>query len=126
MAEFPSDLRYTTDHEWVAVQDSIARVGITQYATEALSDVVFASLPTAGTQVQAGDSVAELESTKSVSEVYAPVTGVVCHINDAASDNPEIINEDPYGEGWLFEIEMTNPDELESMLTAAAYIEQLT
>jgi len=126
MADYPEDLNYTSDHEWVKTgNDSIVRVGITAFATEALGDIVFASLPSVGDEVEAGDSIAELESTKSVSEVFTPVTGVVSEINEALADNPELINEDPYGDGWLFEVDMADETQLDDLLDVTAYTGQL-
>ncbi|MCL2784123.1 MAG: glycine cleavage system protein GcvH [Propionibacteriaceae bacterium] len=127
MSEYPDDLGYTAEHEWVkAGNDTRVRVGITSFAAEALGDIVFAALPQLGDEIEAGDAVGELESTKSVSEVYSPVTGVICAINEVAADTPEIINEDPYGDGWLFEVDMSDLEELNSLLDAPAYAGQLT
>jgi len=126
MSEYPEDLTYTPDHEWVlAGNDDVVRVGVTAYAVEALSDIVFAALPTPGQEVEAGDAVAELESTKSVSEVFSPVSGVIARVNDLVTDRPELINEDPYGSGWLFEVELSDPAELEDLLDVTAYTEHL-
>ncbi|MDR0283503.1 MAG: glycine cleavage system protein GcvH [Propionibacteriaceae bacterium] len=126
MTDYPEDLSYTTDHEWVKVgNESIARVGITSYAAEALGDIVFVSLPGAGDEVNAGDAVAELESTKSVSEVFAPVQGVVCAVNTELEDHPELVSQDPFGAGWLFEIELGDPAQLEDLLDANTYTGQL-
>ena len=121
----PPDLRYTSEHEWVRILDdsSSVRVGITDFAQDALGDVVYVDLPDAGTTVAASDSVGELESTKSVSEMYAPVSGTVTVVNEALADNPQLLNEDPYGDGWLCEIEMSNRDEIDAMMDAAAYTE---
>lgn len=121
----PHDLRYTSEHEWVRVLDdsSRVRVGITDFAQDALGDVVYVDLPATGSTVAASDSVGELESTKSVSEMYAPVSGTVSMVNEALADNPQLLNEDPYGDGWLCEIEMSNPDEIGAMMDAAAYTE---
>ena len=123
MAEVPVELQYTSDHEWVRRgEDNIVRVGVTAHATEQLGDIVYVSLPTVGAQVVAGDSCAELESTKSVSDVLAPVTGVVTAINEALAEAPEAINAEPYGDGWLFEVEADDPDEAAGqLLDAAAY-----
>lgn len=119
---FPEDLRYSEKHEWVRVGNgAVVRVGITAYAAEALGDVVFASLPQVGEVVAADDSCAEVESTKSVSEVYAPVSGVVTAVNEVLTASPETINADPYGDGWLFELESTDAAELEELLDAGAY-----
>lgn len=119
----PEDLRYSSEHEWARRLDggSRVRIGITDYAQDALGDVVFVDLPGVGDAVGGGDSVGELESTKSVSEMYAPVSGTVAAINDALADNPQLLNEDPYGEGWLCEIDMSDPSEFDAMMDAAAY-----
>ncbi len=121
----PQDLRYTAEHEWVRVIDDgpRVRVGITDFAQDALGDVVYVDLPAAGTTVAASESVGELESTKSVSEMYAPVSGTVVSVNEALTDNPQLLNEDPYGDGWLCEIEMSNTDDIGAMMDAAAYTE---
>ncbi|NLH68628.1 MAG: glycine cleavage system protein GcvH [Brooklawnia sp.] len=123
MSELPDDLRYSTEHEWVRVEGSVARVGVTDYATSEMGDIVYVSLPTVGSSVVVGDACGELESTKSVSDVFAPVSGVVTSVNDAAADEPESIGEDPYGEGWLFDIELSDPSELDDLLDADGYAE---
>ncbi|MCL2483169.1 MAG: glycine cleavage system protein GcvH [Propionibacteriaceae bacterium] len=126
MAEYPEDLSYTPDHEWVKNgNEAVARIGITGYAAESLGDIVFVSLPAVGDEVSKGDSIAELESTKSVSEVFTPVSGVVSRVNDSLADAPDLLNSDPYGDGWLFEVEMSDVDELEELLDMAAYTSQL-
>lgn len=126
MADYPEDLNYTADHEWVKTgNDSIVRVGITGYAAESLGDIVYASLPSLGDEVAAGDSIMELESTKSVSEVFSPVDGVICMINEAVADSPDLINSDPYGDGWLFEVEITDEEQLDDLLDVNAYTSQL-
>lgn len=117
----PTTLRYSSDHEWVSVEGNRARVGITHYAQDALGDVVYVQVPEVGSQVTAGDSVGEVESTKSVSDVYAPVSGTVVAINDALADAPETLNNDPYGAGWLCEIELSDAGELDDLLDARAY-----
>ncbi len=118
----PDDLRYSTEHEWARrVDGDKVRVGITDFAQDALGDVVYVDLPAVGTSVSSGESVGELESTKSVSEMYAPVSGSVTASNDALADQPELLNTDPYGDGWLIEIAMSNPAELDAMMDAAAY-----
>ena len=119
--QLPEHLRYSSDHEWVQVDGNRARVGITDYAQDALGDIVYVQLPTLGATVSAGDSFGEVESTKSVSDIYAPVSGTVVAINDALGDAPETINRDPYGAGWLCEIEISDASELEALLDAAAY-----
>lgn len=119
--QFPDHLRYSKDHEWIAVDGTTAKVGITDYAQDALGDVVFVQLPTVGATVSAGDGFGEVESTKSVSDVYAPVTGKVVAVNDALADRPELLNSDPYGEGWICVIECGDVAELSDLLDAAAY-----
>ncbi|MGH9108060.1 MAG: glycine cleavage system protein GcvH [Acidimicrobiales bacterium] len=119
--ETPDDRRYSTDHEWARAEGSRIRVGITDYAQGALGDVVFVDLPSVGTTVAAGDVLGEVESTKSVSEVYAPVAGTVAAVNDAVADAPEKLNQDPYGVGWLCELEVAGADVLDGLLDAAAY-----
>lgn len=117
----PPALRYTNDHEWVAVEGSRARIGITDYAQEALGDVVFVQAPKVGESVSAGDSFSEVESTKSVSDIYAPVSGTIVAVNDQLSSAPELLNSDPYGDGWICEIEMSNPSDLDALLDAVGY-----
>lgn len=119
--QIPDDLRYSSDHEWVRVDGGRARVGITDYAQDALGDVVFVDLPEVGAAVAAGASISEVESTKSVSDIYAPLTGTIVEANADLSDAPERLNEDPYGEGWIFTIELSDPAELDGLLDAAAY-----
>ncbi len=121
----PDDLRYSTDHEWARPGEGRVRVGITDYAQDALGDVVFVDLPEVGKTVAAGDALGEVESTKSVSEVYAPVAGRVVAVNDALSGAPEKLNQDPYGEGWLCEIELAGTGDLAGLMDAAGY-RQLT
>jgi glycine cleavage system H protein len=117
----PDDLKYTREHEWVRVTGSTVRIGITDFAAEALGDIVFVSLPESGAAVTAGESFGEVESTKSVSDVYAPVAGTVARRNEALDDQPELINSDPYGEGWMVEIEITDPSSVDGLLDADAY-----
>jgi len=122
----PEDLRYTAEHEWVRpVDDGRVRIGITDYAQEALGDVVFVSLPETGSTLSAGQAFGEVESTKSVSEIYAPVAGEVVARNESLQSRPELVNADPYGEGWIVEIAPTDAGSLDTLLDAAAY-EQLT
>jgi glycine cleavage system H protein len=121
----PEDLRYSSDHEWARTVDDRIRVGITDYAQDALGDVVFVDLPTPGTSVEPGGMIGEVESTKSVSEVYAPVAGEVVAINASLADAPEQLNADPYGEGWICEIVPSDPSSVDSLLDAAGY-RQLT
>jgi glycine cleavage system H protein len=119
----PQDLRYTSEHEWVRVLDGGAkvRVGITDFAQDALGDVVYVDLPAPGTEVAATEAVGELESTKSVSEMYAPVSGTIVAVNEALAEQPQLLNEDPYGDGWLCEIEVSDADQIGAMMDAAAY-----
>jgi glycine cleavage system H protein len=117
----PQELRYSRDHEWVRVDGSIARVGITDFAQESLGDVVFVQLPDVGLEIVAGASASEIESTKSVSDVYVPVSGVVQAVNVALADTPELVNQDPYGEGWILEVALADPAELDALLDADAY-----
>ena len=119
----PDDLRYSTDHEWVRFESDRVRMGITEYAQEALGDVVFVQVPSVGAAVTAGSSVGEVESTKSVSEVYTPVTGTVVEVNDDLGDAPERLNDDPYGEGWICVIDPADPTELDRLLDADGYRE---
>ncbi|GAB3142725.1 glycine cleavage system protein GcvH [Micromonospora sonneratiae] len=120
----PEDLRYTAEHEWVAGDGSgPVRVGITHFAQEALGDIVFVELPAEGAVLAAGESFGEVESTKSVSELYAPVTGTVVARNEALADTPDVINTDPYGAGWLVEIAPAEAASIDGLLTAAAYRE---
>lgn len=117
----PDDLRYSTDHEWVRVEGNQATIGITDYAQDALGDVVFVQIPAVGTVVSSGATFSEVESTKSVSDVYAPLSGKVVSVNDSLADAPEQLNSDPYGTGWVCVIEMSDPAELDGLLDAAAY-----
>jgi glycine cleavage system H protein len=119
--EFPDNLKYTKEHEWVAVDGTRARVGITDYAQDALGDIVYVQLPEVGATVAAMAPCAEVESTKSVSDIYAPVSGTIAEVNTALNDTPEIINQEPYGLGWLFDVEVGETSELESLLDASAY-----
>jgi glycine cleavage system H protein len=117
----PEDLRYTSDHEWVKLEGNRARVGITDYAQDALGDVVFVQLPEAGATVAAADPISEVESTKSVSDIYAPLSGTIVEINSELADSPQRLNEDPYGEGWICAIELSDPASFDQLLDAAAY-----
>ncbi len=120
--EYPQDLRYTAEHEWVrTASDGVVRIGITAFAQEALGDVVFVSLPAVGDTVTAGDSCGEVESTKSVSDVFAPVSGEVVAVNEALESAPELVNTDPYGQGWMYDIKLTDAAAERSLLDLAAY-----
>ena len=121
--DFPEALSYTNEHEWVEVleEGKVARVGITDFAQDALGDVVYVDIPEIGTEVRAGQPFGEVESTKSVSDVFAPVTGTVVQRNDKLGDEPALVNDAPYGDGWMVAIQMTDPSELAQLLTAEAY-----
>jgi glycine cleavage system H protein len=121
----PDDLRYSSDHEWARVVGTLVRVGVTDYAQDALGDVVFVELPSVGTEVAAGDPLGEVESTKSVSEIYAPVGGTVAAVNADLVSAPERLNQDPYGQGWICELEVADATVVSSLLDATAY-RQLT
>jgi len=126
MSDYPEDLKYSAEHEWVrSGNGSKVRIGITDYAAEQLGDIVFASLPALGDTVAAGDACGELESTKSVSDIFCPVPGVISAVNTLLESSPEIINSDPYGDGWLFELDLNDDADLEDLLDADAYAEQL-
>jgi glycine cleavage system H protein len=121
---YPDDLKYTTEHEWVRTPgsaDGSVRVGITHFAQDALGDIVYVQLPEVGDDLEAGSAVGELESTKSVSDVYAPVSGTVVSRNDALEQTPELVNSDPYGDGWLLELRPADPGAVDSLLSADDY-----
>jgi glycine cleavage system H protein len=119
--EFPEGLRYTREHEWAQPNGDVIRVGITDFAQDALGDVVYVDVPEVGTEVRAGEPFGEVESTKSVSDVYSPVTGTVVQRNDALADHPELVNSDPYGQGWMIVIQPTEPGDLGELMDASAY-----
>ena len=119
--EHPDGLRYSAEHEWVAVDGDRARIGITDFAQDALGDVVYVQLPEIGAVVAANASCAEVESTKSVSDIYSPVSGTVVEVNATLADAPEQLNQDPYGAGWIFVVKVSDPAELESLMDATAY-----
>lgn len=121
----PDELRYSSDHEWVRVEDGKLRIGITDYAQDALGDVVFVQVPEVGAAADAGESVGEVESTKSVSELYAPIAGRVVEVNTELDATPELLNSDPYGNGWIALVEPDDPAAVDALLDAAAY-RQLT
>jgi len=123
--EYPAELRYTSEHEWVRLEGDRVRVGITSHAQEALGDIVFVSLPAEGDTVSAGQSCGEVESTKSVSDLYAPLDGTVVARNDALDATPELVNSDPYGQGWMFEVTVADAAALDRLLTADQYRDQL-
>lgn len=117
----PDDLLYSTDHEWVRVDGNRVRIGITDYAQDALGDVVFVQVPEQGATVAAGAGISEVESTKSVSDIYAPVAGTIAEVNADLDDAPEKLNADPYGDGWICEIEVADPGAVSGLLDAEAY-----
>lgn len=117
----PSDLRYTSDHEWVRIEGDIATIGITDYAQDALGDVVFVQLPSLGSTVKAAASISEVESTKSVSDIYAPLSGEVIEVNDALEADPSVLNSDAYGKGWIFRVRISDSSEIEALLSASDY-----
>ncbi len=119
--QYPDDRKYSREHEWIAVTGDTAQVGITDYAQDALGDVVYVQLPDVGLDVVANASCAEVESTKSVSEIYSPVSGRITVVNEALTDTPELLNQDPYGDGWVFTIQLADPGEVDALMDAAAY-----
>ena len=119
--EFPEDLKYTKEHEWVLIEAGTATVGITDYAQDQLGDIVFVELPAVGDKVSKEDAFGVVESVKAVSDIYAPLSGKVLEVNDDLPDNPEMLNEDPYGDGWIIKIELTDPEESEDLMTSAEY-----
>ena len=121
MSDIPSDLHYTSEHEWISVEGSTATVGITAYAAEKLGDVVFVDLPAVGSTVAEGKVVGEIESTKSVGELFAPVQGTVAAVNDAVVATPELVNSDPYGGGWLYELVPADGSAIDGLMDSAAY-----
>ncbi|MGH2712153.1 MAG: glycine cleavage system protein GcvH [Actinomycetota bacterium] len=123
---YPEDLKYTSEHEWAAaLEGDRVRVGITDFAQDALGDVVYVEVPEEGTEVRAGEAFGEVESTKSVSDIFSPVSGTVVERNPSLSDSPELVNQDPYGEGWLVVIQMVNPSELDGLMSSQAYQQTL-
>jgi glycine cleavage system H protein len=123
--QVPADLKYTESHEWVRLENDMCRVGITEFAQSQLADLTFVDLPEVGSHVSSGDEVAVVESVKAASDVYAPISGEIMEVNDALSDSPEKINEDSFGDGWLFVIKPANAAELDKLLDAASYRELL-
>ena len=121
MVDIPDDLKYTKEHEWIRVEDEWVEIGITDYAQEALGEIVFVELPGEGDDVTKGDSFGGVESTKSVSDLYSPITGEVVEINEKLLDSPETINEDPYGSGWIIRVKMQDEDELDELMNAESY-----
>ncbi len=125
MSNVPSELKFLSSHEWVLVEDGIATIGVSDHAQELLGDLVFVELPELESSVSAGDSVAVIESVKAASDTYAPVSGEIIEVNDELEDSPERINDDPYGDGWMYKIKMEYPDEIGDLLDAEAYTESI-
>jgi glycine cleavage system H protein len=125
MANVPAELKYTTEHEWAKREGSLVRIGITHYAQEQLGDVVFVELPKVGARVTAHQSFGVVESVKAVSDLFAPVTGEVVEINDALPKKPEVVNQDPYGQGWMIAVKPSNPAEWDGLLSAQQYEQHL-
>lgn len=123
--EFPEGLKYSKEHEWVLVEDKIAIVGITEYAQQELGDIVYVELPEVGDKVVKDDPFGAVESVKAVSDVYAPISGTVVEVNDTLPDNPETINDDPYGDGWMIKVEMSDMDDLKDLMSAEEYAEYI-
>jgi glycine cleavage system H protein len=120
---FPEDLRYTNDHEWIRVEGNSGTIGITDYAQGELGDIVFVELPVVGRQLKQGESFGSVEAVKAVSDLYAPVTGEVVAVNPALEKTPEIVNKDPYGEGWMVKVKIANPGDVHSLFDAKKYME---
>jgi glycine cleavage system H protein len=125
MSEVPSELKFLSSHEWVLVEGNIATVGVSDHAQELLGDLVYVELPEQGSSIEAGDSVGVIESVKAASDTYAPVSGEVVEINEELENAPEKINQDPYGDGWMYKISMEDPEEAEALLDAEAYSEAI-
>jgi glycine cleavage system H protein len=119
--DFPDDLRYSAEHEWVRVDGTRAEVGITDFAQDTLGDIVYVQLPEVGAVLARNATCSEVESTKSVSDIYAPVAGTVVEVNEALTTTPEVVNSDPYGAGWMFRIELSDPGDLDALIDAVAY-----
>lgn len=123
MIEIPEDLRYTDEHEWARIEEELVVIGITDYAQDALGEIVYIELPSEGDEITKGDSFGGVESTKSVSDLYAPVSGEVVEVNESLLDSPEAINEDPYGDGWLIKVKLHDSDELDDLMDSEQYSE---
>ncbi|MEE9568123.1 MAG: glycine cleavage system protein GcvH [Candidatus Binatia bacterium] len=121
--DFPEGLKYSKEHEWVLVEDDVAIIGITEFAQGELGDIVFVELPEVGEKISKDDSFGSLESVKAVSDIFAPISGAVVEINDDLKENPETINEDPYGDGWMIKVQMTDMDELKDLMSSDDYAE---
>src|ERR1700752_4210988 len=126
MTNVPADLKYAKSHEWVRVSADTATIGVTDHAQQELTDVVFVELPSVGRQVKAGEACAVVESVKTASDIYSPVSGQILEVNKAVVDNPALVNSEPYGSGWFYKIKLSAPAELESLMTPAQYTAQIT
>jgi glycine cleavage system H protein len=125
MSNVPSELKFLSTHEWVSVDGKIATIGVSDHAQELLGDLVFVELPEVGSAVSAGDSVAVIESVKAASDTYAPVSGEITEVNEELESSPERINDDPYGDGWMYRVEMEDPDEINDLLDAESYTDSI-
>lgn len=126
MSNVPADLKFAKSHEWVRVSGDIATVGISDHAQHELTDVVFAEVPQVGRKIKAGEATAVVESVKTASDVYSPVSGEIVEANSELTSNPELVNKEPYGKGWFFKVKLSNPPELNSLMDAAAYTKQIS
>ena len=118
---YPEDLKYSKDHTWIRVEDDEGTIGITDYAQESLGDIVYVDVPEEEDEIEAGEEIAEVESTKATSSVISPVSGTVIEVNEDIEDSPDTINEDPYGDGWIVRVKLSDPSELKNLMTAEAY-----
>ena len=125
MSKIPSDLKYAKSHEWVRVSGDVATIGITDHAQHELTDIVFVELPESGKQIKAGDDCAVVESVKTASDIYSPVSGEVTEVNRAVVDDPALVNSDPYGDGWFYKLKLSNPTELSGLMSPAQYGAQI-
>ncbi len=125
MSDVPTELKFLSTHEWVLVEDNVATIGVSDHAQELLGDLVYVELPEQGSTVAAGDSVGVIESVKAASDTYAPVSGEIIEVNDELEDAPEKINNDPYGDGWMYKISIEDPEEIENLLNADAYTDSI-
>jgi glycine cleavage system H protein len=125
MANIPTELRYAKSHEWVRVDGSVATVGITEHAQHELTDVVFVELPTIGKNVKAGDACAVVESVKTASDIYSPVSGEILEVNTSAAENPSLVNTEPYASGWFYKIKLSNPAEVDGLMRPEEYAKQI-
>ncbi len=123
MATYPEDCLYTREHEWIRVEDDVGVIGITDYAQEALGDIVYVELPSVGDHFSQGEPFGNVESVKAVSELYMPVSGEIVEVNEDLADSPQLVNEDPYGDGWMVKIALSDPTELETLMSASEYEE---